>query len=151
MKTTFFWMKNTLFCPQFYTQNAGNRILGFWNFKRDILAKHAHRLPKKKRANRPLLIQSDTLFKPAGFFNFYWNPCIFKYILSRLIVLVRAGWVVGCVWWSVWREIFSYTCLSNCLFVKSWNLSSETFISNILSNKVLLITSFQPGDLSKVS
>ena len=28
MKGTFFKLKNTLFCPQFNTQNARNRILG---------------------------------------------------------------------------------------------------------------------------
>ena len=32
--------------------------------------------PKKKGTNDPLLIQSVTLFKPAAYFNFYWNPCV---------------------------------------------------------------------------
>ena len=31
--------------------------------------------PPKKGTNGPLLIQSVTLFKPAGYFNYYWNPC----------------------------------------------------------------------------
>ena len=33
--------------------------------------------PKKKGTNSSLLIQSVTLFKPAGYFSFYWNPWLF--------------------------------------------------------------------------
>ena len=47
------------------------RALKFQNF----LDKHAPGPPpppyKKKGTNSPLLIQSVTLFKPAGYFNFY--------------------------------------------------------------------------------
>ena len=32
--------------------------------------------PQKKGTNCPLLIQSLTLFKPAGYFNHYWNPWV---------------------------------------------------------------------------
>ena len=47
--------------------NAANRILGLCKFK--IFWES---MPPWKRG---LLIQSVTLFKSAGYFNFYWNPC----------------------------------------------------------------------------
>ena len=39
--------------------------------------------PLKKGANGPLLIQSVTLFKPAGYFNYYWNPYMLKCSQSK--------------------------------------------------------------------
>ena len=71
LKATFSWMKNVLFCTQFSPQNAGNHIKGFDAF----LMEHALN-PPRGQINAPLLIQSGTLFKPAGYFNYYWNPCI---------------------------------------------------------------------------
>ena len=66
-------MKNTLFCPQFSPQNAENRILGLSIFKIFWGSTSAHP-PRPSGTNMPYLIQSVTLFKHAGYFNFYWNP-----------------------------------------------------------------------------
>ena len=71
MKATCPWMKNMLFCPQFTPQKAENRILGLWNFKMFWEARpQTPPAPRKKGTNGLLLIQSVTLFKPAGYFNF---------------------------------------------------------------------------------
>ena len=104
--------------------------------------------PKKKGANGPLLIQSDTLFKPAGFFNFIETPAF-----SNTSSHASLSWVVqGDSWPASGGQCGAkYSPTPAYQNVCPWNLSSETFISNILSKKVLLITSFQPGDLSKVS
>ena len=66
MKTIFFWLKSTLLCSQFSPRNTGNRFLGLWN--------SSPRPPLKKGTNDPLLIQSVTLFKRAGYLSYYWNP-----------------------------------------------------------------------------
>ena len=52
--------KHTLFRSQFSPQNAGNHIVtaGLWHFNTFWRS-----------------IQLVTLFKPAGYFSFYWNPC----------------------------------------------------------------------------
>ena len=75
MKAIFSWMKNPLFCSQFYSQwNAGICILGLWNSK--IFWGGMPPDPLEERdLNGPLLVQSVTLFKPASYFNYYWNPC----------------------------------------------------------------------------
>ena len=72
------------FFLKFSPQNAENRILGLWNFKILWGRTHANPLPpKKKGTNGPLLIQSFTLFTPAGYFNFYWNPCSMEILQLR--------------------------------------------------------------------
>ena len=72
------------FFLKFSPQNAENRILGLWNFKILWGRTHANPLPpKKKGTNGPLLIQSFTLFTPAGYFNFYWNPCSMEFLQLR--------------------------------------------------------------------
>ena len=42
----------------------------------NFLGDHTPRPPPQKGTNGPLLIQSVTLFKPAGYFNYHWNPCV---------------------------------------------------------------------------
>ena len=63
-----FLNENTLFCTQLGPRTPVNRILGLWNFK-GACPLYRHWI------TAPLLIQSGTLFKPAGYFYFYWNPC----------------------------------------------------------------------------
>ena len=81
MRAIFSWMKNTLFCSQFSPWNTGNGILGLWNSKM-LGGEHAPRVPtstptpQKKGTNGPLLIQSVTLFRTAGYFIYYCKPCI---------------------------------------------------------------------------
>ena len=60
-------MEDLLFYTQFIPLNAGNLNL--------ILRKHDPRHPLNMWTTGPLLIQSVTQFKPAGYFNFHWNPC----------------------------------------------------------------------------
>ena len=69
--------ENALFCFKFSPQNTENRILGLWKFKIfwGSPPPETPPPPPKKGTNGPLLIQSVTLFKPAGYFNYYWNPC----------------------------------------------------------------------------
>ena len=71
------WMKNTFFCSQFSPQDTGYHILGFWNSKM-FGRSMPPRSPWKKGANGPLLIQSVTRLKLAGYFNYHWNPYMLK-------------------------------------------------------------------------
>ena len=68
-------MKNTVFCPQFSPKNAENCILGLSIFKIFWGSTSPPPPPPSSGTNMSLLIQSVTLFKPAGYFNFYGNPC----------------------------------------------------------------------------
>ena len=64
-------MKNRLSCPQFSLQNTENCILegfGISKFSGETLPL----LPKKKVTNGSLLIQLVTLFKPTGYFNYFY-------------------------------------------------------------------------------
>ena len=63
-------LENSLFFSQFSPLNAGNRLLRLCNFK-IFWGNMPPYTPRKCR----LLIQSVTLFKSAGYFNFNWNPC----------------------------------------------------------------------------
>ena len=65
-------MENSLFYTQFSPLNAGSRWLGLCNFK-IFWGSMLPDIPWK----RALLIQSVTLFRSAGYFNFYWNPWLF--------------------------------------------------------------------------
>ena len=71
-------MENSLFYTQFSPLNAGNRLLGLCNFK-IFWGSMLPDTPWK----RGLLIQAVSLFKFAGYFNFYWNPWLdsFKKVL----------------------------------------------------------------------
>ena len=62
-------MENSLLYSQFSPLNAG-RLLGLCNFKIFWGS-----MPPDTHRKCRLLIQSVTLFKSAGYFNFYWNPC----------------------------------------------------------------------------
>ena len=64
-------METFLFHTQFSPLNAGNHyvLLGLCNFKIFWGS-----VPPDTPWKRGLLIQSVTLFKSAGYFNFYWNP-----------------------------------------------------------------------------
>ena len=64
--------KYIIFCTHFSSQNAGNRILGHWNF--GILLGRTPPDPSIRRGVSLFSIQSVTFFKPTGYFNFYWNP-----------------------------------------------------------------------------
>ena len=70
-------MENSLFYTQFSVLNAGNRLLGFCNFKIFWGS-----MPPDTPWKRGLLIQSVTLFKSAGYFNFYWNSCFGDHYFS---------------------------------------------------------------------
>ena len=61
-------METFLFYTQFSPQNTGNRLLGLCNF-----TIFWGSMPPDTPWKRGLLIQSVTLFKSAGYFNFYWN------------------------------------------------------------------------------
>ena len=84
-------MENSLFCTQFSPLNAGNRLLGFCNFK-----VFWGSMPPDTPWNRGLLIQSVTLFKSARYFNFYWNPC--PYFRTRNVIFE-----VCLFWFMAWR------------------------------------------------
>ena len=62
-------METFLFYTQFSPLNAGNHLLGLCNLKLFWGS-----MPPDTPWKRGLLIQSVTLFRSAGYFNFYWNP-----------------------------------------------------------------------------
>ena len=46
----------------------------------------------KKGNNSPLLIKSVTLFRPAGYFNFCWNPCLLIFVVFehlQMLIFIR--------------------------------------------------------------
>ena len=61
---------NLLFYSQFSPLNVGNRSLELCSFQ--IFWGN---MPPDTPWKRELLIWLVTLFKSAGYFNFYWNPC----------------------------------------------------------------------------
>ena len=98
-KLHFLQWKRRSFVLKFSPENAENRILRLWNFKIFWGRTHADPLPpKKKGTNGPLLIQSVTLFKPAGYFNSYWNPCSMEVLqsLCRRLLAGKSSRNVGC-------------------------------------------------------
>ena len=68
-KLHFLEKKNTLYCTQFSPQNADKCILGLLNCQ-TFLGEHAPRYPTRALQEKgdQLLIQSVSLFKPAGYF-----------------------------------------------------------------------------------
>lgn len=54
--------------------------------------------PLKKGTNGPLLTQSVTLFKRAGYFSFYWNPYSMEFLqsLRRRYLAGKPSQNVGC-------------------------------------------------------
>ena len=87
-------MENSLFYTQFNPLNAGNRLLGFCNVKIFWGS-----MPPDTPWKRGLLIQSITLFNPAGYFNFYWNPRLSQSrSLGFLVRQLRRGQRGGVEW-----------------------------------------------------
>ena len=76
MKAVFSWMKNTLFCLHVSPRNTGNRILGVWNSKIFWGGACFQTPPRRRGLTAPCWLQSVTLFKPAGYFNYHWNPWV---------------------------------------------------------------------------
>ena len=79
-------MENSLFYTQFSPLNAVNCLLGLCNFQIFWGS-----IPPDTPWNRGLLIQSVTLFKSAGYFNFYWNPCLSDYEILTFSYKSYAG------------------------------------------------------------
>ena len=79
-------MENSLFYTQFSPLNAGNRLLGLCTFQIFWGS-----IPPDTPWKRGLLIQSVTLFKSAGYFNFYWNPCLSDYEILTFSYKSYAG------------------------------------------------------------
>ena len=63
------------------------------------------------RINGLLLIQSGILFKPAGYFSYYWNPCLDIELYSTLSLFTQVyKWVPATYYWGValwWTSILS--------------------------------------------
>ena len=100
--------KTLFWSTQFSPQNAGNRILGFWNNISKFSERACPKTTLEARDWLPLdlLIQLCTLFKPAVYFNYYWNPSLgvkcfmrLRYawlpttVLTQQINTVEPGWL----------------------------------------------------------
>ena len=47
------------------------------------------------RIDGPLLIQSGTISKPAGYFNYYWNPWIYEEAFVRALTKYQLSCSIG--------------------------------------------------------
>ena len=92
----FSWLKKTLLRTQFSLQNAGNRALQYQSFLRE----HAPRPPRGTRDSRPLADTVGYLFKPAGYFNYYWKPSISGLSSPGLFQALR--------WWGKGKEKWAW-------------------------------------------
>ena len=118
------WSK-IIFCTDFSAHNAGNRILGHWNF--GILKRRKPPDPSRRRGVSLFSIRSVTFFKPAGYFNYYWNPWKNDKNQSDFTYLWFGNIVHACKFKSCINPIRSSKSLSNLINSTCRNDLPDTF------------------------
>ena len=78
--------KYIIFCTYFSSQNAGNRILGHWNF-RNFIGTHAPR-PLYKKGSKPLFDTVGYFFQTYWLLQFLLKP-LGRWAVSQKPILIR--------------------------------------------------------------
>ena len=132
-KLHFLEWKKCSFVLKFSPQITETCILGLWNFKIFWGRTRPDPLPPpyKKGTDSALFIQSVTLFKPAGYLNFYWNPFTLNTnkakLINKLIVKLLD---------RILRRINFFFCLLD-LFILDFFLKKAGEKRRVHSNKCL--------------